>query len=308
MLFMKKIIKNFFKVLASIISDKLVKKKETQQILLNQGKILSELISKKDAVRLSGYEWKVFSQWGEDGIIQFLISEVEILNNTFIEFGVEDFYESNCRFLLMNNDWQGFVIDCSEKNIDALKQTEYFWRYDLQAIAGFVDTDNINDLLSLSGFDKDLGILSIDIDGNDYHIVDAINSFSPRIIICEFNPYFGKDRAITVPYDPHFFRTKKHYSNLYFGASICAFEFLLEKNGYTLIGTGSMGSNAYFVKTDILTPKLHKLSQHKYNFHAHMRESRDENGKLNYLRGDEKYNIIKGMPVINCYSGSTEKL
>ena len=286
----------------------LTNQRDTEIMLLNQGKILEELYSVKDAKKLSDYEWKVFSQWGEDGIIQFLIREVEIKNKTFVEFGVEDFFESNCRYLLMSSDWQGFVIDGSEENIQQLQSSSFYWKHDLQSLTAFIDKENINELLTNPGFDKDLGILSVDLDGNDYHIINSINVFEPRIIIIEFNPYFGTDRAITVPYDPSFYRTEKHHSNLYFGASIKALKFALQKRGYTLVGTGMMGGNAYFVRNNLMTDKLSMLSNNAICFNGYFRESRDLNGNLNYLRGEERLQEIKGLPVINVLTGLEEKL
>lgn len=279
-----------------------------EKVLLNQGKMFEELYSAKDAEALSDYEWKIFSQWGEDGIIQFLIREVEIKNKTFIEFGVEDFSESNCRYLLMSSDWQGFVIDGSAENMKRLQGSHYYWKHDLQSISAFIDKENINELLEKSEFDRDLGILSVDLDGNDYHILNAITGFDPRIIISEFNPYFGKDRAITVPYDPLFYRAEKHYSNLYFGASVRALEFTLQEKGYTLVGTGMMGNNAYFVRDDLMTDKLSMLSKNAINFNGYCREGRDINGRLNYLRGDARLQEIRGLPVINVLTGLEERI
>jgi len=280
----------------------------TDTLLLSQGKILEELYSTKNTNKLSDYEWKIFSQWGEDGIIQFLIREVKIKNRTFVEFGVEDFFESNCRYLLMSSDWQGFVIDGSSKNMLRLKNSYFYWKHDLQSLAAFVDKENINKLLSQSNFDRDLGILSIDLDGNDYHILKTINVFEPRIIISEFNPYFGTNRAISVPYDPEFYRIDKHYSGLYFGASIKAIKHLLEEKGYTLVGTGITGGNAYFVRNDLMTEKLSKLAKNSLNFNGHCRESRDIDGNLNFLRGEDRLNEIKGLPVLNVLTGAEEFL
>ncbi|MDU8945547.1 hypothetical protein [Ovoidimarina sediminis] len=301
---MKKIVLNMLKKVRPYLQDE----KVAETILMNQGKILEELYSTKKAGNLSDYEWRVFSQWGEDGIIQFLIREVEIQNKTFVEFGVEDFFESNCRYLLMSSDWQGFVIDGSGENMLRLKNSYFYWKHDLQSVAAFVDKENINELLSQSNFDRDLGILSIDIDGNDYHILKAINVFEPRIIISEFNPYFGTDRAISVPYDPGFYRTEKHHSNLYFGASIKAIEHVLSEKGYTLVGTGMTGNNAYFVRNDLITDKLSQLTRNTINFNGFCRESRDKDGKLNFLRGEDRLNEIKGLPVLNVLTGTEETL
>ena len=298
------IIKNLIKK----ITHHFINYLKIDQILINQGKILSKMNLNKKFNHLCDYEFKVFSQWGEDGIIDFLVSEVLIVNKTFVEFGVEDFSESNCRFLLMNHDWNGFAIDGSTKNIKTLKDSYYFWKHDLQALAAFVDKDNINELLEKSKFQRDLGILSIDIDGNDFHVLSNINSFDPRIIICEFNPIFGKVKKVTIPYDPKFYRTKKHYSNLYYGASINAFVSLLSKRGYTLIGTGMLGSNAYFVKNSLLTEHLKKLADSPFNFHFNYRESRDVRGNLNFLRKKERLKEIEGMKVLNLDSGNLENI
>jgi len=296
----KEIIKKVFRHLDN--------KNDLETVLINQGKILSTLNNQKNVTKLSDYEWKIFSQWGEDGIIDFLVSEVSIVNKTFIEFGVENFSESNCRYLLMKSDWNGFVIDSSQKNIEKLRNSNYFWKYDLQVLVAFVNINNINELLKKSEFERDLGILSVDIDGNDYHILKKIDCFEPRIIICEFNPVFGKDRKITVPYDPKFYRTKKHPSNLYFGASINALKSLLNKQDYTLIGTGMQGGNAYFVKNSLMTDRLRILAKNPFCFNFNWRESRDVNGNLNFLRGELRYKEIKGMKVLNVETGNLEEL
>ena len=117
---------NKIRSIIEIILRHFQNKKDLETILINQGKILSTLNSQKNTTKLSDYEWKIFSQWGEDGIIDFLVSEVSIVNKTFIEFGVENFSESNCRYLLMQSDWNGFVIDSSQKNIEKLKNSDYF--------------------------------------------------------------------------------------------------------------------------------------------------------------------------------------
>ena len=184
------------------------------QIRFNQGILLSELHSKKESVDLRDYEYKVFSQWGEDGIIQRLINEIPIETRTFIEFGVEDFSESNCRYLLMKDNWSGVRIDGSANNMNRLRQSYLYWRYDLNAIDAFVTRENINDLLARSGFGEDVGILSIDIDGNDYWVWEAINVVSPALTIVEYNARFGADRAVTTPYKPDFFRTTAHTTRI----------------------------------------------------------------------------------------------
>ena len=119
----------------------------------------------------------------------------------------------------MNNNWRGLVIDGSKKNIEYIQNDEIYWKYDIVAKSSFVTAENINKLIEENGFVGSIGLLHIDIDGNEYWIWKAINVIEPDIAIIEYNSVFGCERAITVPYDPFFNRTKKHYSNLYAGAS-----------------------------------------------------------------------------------------
>jgi hypothetical protein len=291
------------------VREKLVKFDERfEEIKINQGLILSALNERQVSKKLLDYEFKVFSQWGEDGIIQRLTKILEIKNRTFIEFGVENFCEANCRFLLMKDNWRGFVIDGSAKNVKEIRNSYFYWKYSLNAMDAFITRDNINDLLAKSGFDADLGILSVDLDGNDYYVLEAISNFRPRILICEYNAVFGATRKISVPYNPSFIRTNKHSSNLYWGASLAAVTFLANKNGYALVGTNSVGSNAFYVRNDLLTEKMDVLCTGDAYVPSMFRESRDSEGNLTFMDGADRLEVIKGMPVFNVETGMLETL
>lgn len=195
-------------------------------------------------------ELKVYSQWGDDGIIQWMISRIPSPNRTFVEFGVENYMESNTRFLLINNNWSGLVIDGSSAHVESIRNSYYYWRHDLTAISAFIDKDNINSLIK-SRFTGEIGILSVDLDGNDYWILDEINCINPQIIICEINAVLGGEQAVTIPYDPKFEYRKAHESGLYFGASLKAMELLLKGKGYSLVGINSNAVNAFFIRNDL---------------------------------------------------------
>ena len=141
--------------------------------LLALGKMLSNQQYSMNSKNLNDYEFKIFSQFGDDGIIQYLIKNIEIKNDIFIEFGVEDFMESNTRFLMMNNNWSGFVMDGSEEAMKSLQNQKWYWQFDLTQKAVFIDKDNINALLAGTG-SSNIGLLSIGIDGNDYHIFNEM--------------------------------------------------------------------------------------------------------------------------------------
>ncbi|MGG9964238.1 hypothetical protein [Ferruginibacter sp. SUN106] len=268
------------------------------------GKQLAEANkSKKNIAGLDDVAFQVFSQYGEDGIIQYIISQVEIPNPIFIEFGVEYYTESNTRFLLLNNNWQGLVIDGSKQNIRFIKQDFIYWKYTITACHSFITRENINALISNYTSCSDIGLLSIDIDGNDYWIWDVIEVVHPRIIICEYNATLGSTYKVSVPYAADFEQTKSHFSNIYYGASLAALCHLAEKKGYDFIGTASSGVNAFFVRKDLSAPFI------KYTaaggFHESVnRSSKNKKGQLDFLPAAEKLNVIKDMPVTDVVSGS----
>lgn len=275
------------------------------EIKINQGLILSELNRHKDSTVLSDYEFKVFSQWGEDGILQFLTGNIDIRNKTFIEFGVEDFFESNCRFLLMKDVWQGFVIDGSSKNIARLRRSYFYWRYPLSANAAFITRENVCELLDASGFDKDLGILSIDIDGVDYFVLERLQEWKPRILIVEYNSVFGMKNPVSVPYRSDFQRTQQHPSNLYYGASLSAFIHLLQGRGYALVGVNSVGSNAFFVRRELLNDVVREVSIEGCYRTSCFRESRDVIGRLTFLSGSGRRDPIGHLPLVDVVTGNS---
>jgi hypothetical protein len=277
--------------------------------LLAIGTMLSKNQLLMSSKNINDYEFKIFSQFGEDGIIQYLIKNVAIENEIFIEFGVGDYLESNSRFLMMNNNWSGFIMDGSYKNLEHLKEQSWYWRYSLTHKAVFIDKDNINKLLASTGF-EDIGLLSIDIDGNDYHIFTEIDlsKLNPSIIILEYNSVFGKERKITVPYDKNFNRTKAHYSNLFFGASLPALHYAASKKGYSLVGCNLNGNDAFFVRKDLLNEKVEDLSIEKAYKDSKSRESRNQDYSLSYLAGEDRLKLIKGLDVINVETNERETL
>ena len=279
-----------------------------ERALINQGVALSIINNSRTISSLKEVEFRVFSQSGEDGIIQYLTQNIEIKNKTFIEFGVEDFAESNCRFLMLKDNWSGFVIDGSESNIQTLRNAPYFWRYDLKALCSFITKDNISRLLEDSGFDKDVGILSIDIDGMDYWVADSLRDWKPRILIMEYNSVFGVDRAIVVPYEASFQRTKAHHSNLYFGASLKALHILAKRWGYRIVGTNDTGSNAFFVRRDLLNDRIKEVDLAVAYSASKFRETLDERGRLTFVPGKERLKLIKGMPVFDLEANKLQTL
>jgi hypothetical protein len=304
---MKEVIKKVAHLIGNSISIPNSPNNETA--LLAIGAMLSKQQYSMNSNNINDYEFKIFSQFGDDGIIQYLIKNIEIKNEIFIEFGVENYLESNTRFLMMNNNWSGFVMDGSDEAMNILKNQKWYWRYCLTHKAVFIDKDNINALLESTGF-SNIGLLHIDIDGNDYHILKEIDlsKLNPSIIIMEYNSVFGKDRLVTVPYDNNFNRTKSHFSNLFFGASLPALNYAAKEKGYSLVGCNLAGNNAYFVRKDLLNEKVKELSIEKAFKESKFRESRNKDYSLSYIAGKERFEIIKGLEVLNIETNLLENL
>jgi hypothetical protein len=271
---------------------------------IDQTKILAaqpmvrEFRNSKEAIRLARTEFRVFSQFGDDGIIQYVVSRLDLpkAERRFIEFGVENYREANTRFLLLNDNWRGLVMDGSEHYVSCIRNEQIYWRHDLTALARFITRENINSIIEDAGFGGRIGILSIDVDGNDYWIWEAINSVDPALVIVEYNGIFGSREAVTIPYQPDFVRQNAHYSYLYWGASLQALYCLAARKRYTWIGCNSAGNNAYFVRSQCADLFHHSTLPDDF-VAAKFREGRDEQGHLNYIGQERGLALIGDLPV-----------
>jgi hypothetical protein len=276
---------------------------ELDRIKLQLGGIESRAVrALPNDAALSEAEFSVFSQFGDDGIIQFLIQRVPIEHDVFVEFGVEDYTESNTRFLLVHDNWRGLIMDGGTSHLDFVQRSGLDWRYDLDARSAFVDRDNINRLIGESRISGDIGLLSVDIDGNDYWVLEAIEVVSPRILVAEYNSTFGPEAAVTIPYDPTFRRGETHYSHLYWGASLRALCELAARKGYAFVGGNSAGNNAFFVRRDVLG-ELRELKPHEGYAVSRFRESRGPSGQLTYVADPRlRLELIKHLPLVDVSS------
>lgn len=297
----KNLVNRFYRLL-NPIEQKCIKTTVLQSLLLAQTNRSKEKIKELSDVEFSG-----FSQWGEDGIIDWLIEKLPEVPKTFIEFGVEDYKECNTRMLLHLRNWRGIVFDGSSKNISSIHKQDVSWRFDLTANCAFIDRENINQLINESGLSGDIGLLSVDIDGNDYWVWEAIDAVNPAIVICEYNAVLGDLHRITVPYQKDFQRTQAHYSNLYFGASLPALIELGRKKGYCFVGTNSNGINAFFIKQNY-APLVMNSIEKIVSYPSSFREARNSSGNLTFTRGNKRADIISHLPVYDFETSSIKSI
>lgn len=270
------------------------------------GRVLANQQKGQEGNEIRDFGFQVFSQFDDDGIIEYLIKTMQPKSETFIEFGMGNYRESNTRFLLMNRNWRGFVMDGSPKNIQCVQNEPWYWKFDLQSKAAFITAENINALLAESDFDK-VGLLHIDLDGNDYHILKALDpKWYPEILILEYNHIFGSERALTLPYDPGFIRSEHHYSQLLCGASLAALTDLANSLGYALIGCNDGGNNAYYIPRPLLSDVLPEKSVAEAFVQGRFRGGFNERNELalfNYKLGQA---TIRGCEVLNTRTGVVE--
>ena len=216
---------------------------------------------------INKYEYKITSQNNEDGIIDYIFKK--ILNKKYfteIGFGYYEFNSLN----LIRKGWQGKLIDIDFEESIALQNNlaKYFPQSNTRVINIKVTKDNINKLISTEEPNKIIDFFSIDIDSNDYWILNSMDLSNINVLCCEYNHWLGKDHRLTIPYNEDF----KFIDNGIWGASLLALTDLLSSKGFSLIAVESSGTNAFYVNNkfsknfEILSPlKSYKSVGRFYN-------------------------------------------
>jgi hypothetical protein len=238
-----------------ILLQMLLENQKRQELLLRSDylrKNLFESERNRDPKRLSSFEFSVFSQAGEDGVIEEIFKRVGLTNRFFVDIGVEDGTENNSLYLL-HRGWSGVWLEASHERVLAChRNAQVFMRDRLNVVESFVTAENIESLLSGAKCPRDLDFLSIDIDGNDYHIWKALQTFKPRVLAIEYNAVFPPQVSWVQDYVP----SHVWDGTSYFGASLSALEKLGSEKGYVLVGCSFVGSNAFFVRRDLVQGKF----------------------------------------------------
>jgi hypothetical protein len=196
----------------------------------------------------SGY--RVYSQSDEDGILHEIFRRVGTKTRSFVEIGSGDGLENNSLYLLIQG-WRGLWIEAAARKITAARKSAgFFVSNGALAIEQYhVSVENVDGLLGRLAPGPEIDLLSVDIDGNDFYILQAIHSISPRVIACEYNAKFPADIAWVMEYN----ESHRWDGTDYFGASLKSLETLLAQKGYSLVGCNLLGCNAFFVRNDLVS-------------------------------------------------------
>jgi len=250
---------------------------------------------------LSDADVKVYSQWGEDGILDYLCECVGIERPKMIEVGAGNFTECNSRFLVEFRNASATLVDADANLEKFVKESDLYWKTHLYSITDWVSTSNINSIIKTATQQMGgLDIFSLDLDGNDYWILKEANLGDTKVAVVEYNSIFGSEIAVSVPEDERFDRTEKHFSWLYYGANLKAYVDLLESKGLVFVGTNRVRSNAFFVRNDLINRVSIEIPTSLSSFTENkIRESRDEFGRMNHLELTRGYELIKDQLVID---------
>ena len=205
--------------------------------------------------RLLRFGFKAYSQNEEDGIIQEIFRRIGTINKTFIEIGVGNGLENNTLYLLLQG-WRGLWIDSSLKFVDFIKKKFSFALNNgtLKVKLAWIHRDNVSKVIEDNWEEsEELDLLSLDIDGNDYHVLEAIESLNARVVLVEYNPKYHPPVKWVMEHNPD----HSYDGSDYFGCSLKSYEELLLTKGYKLVGCNLLGINAFFVREDLVEDRFH---------------------------------------------------
>jgi len=211
---------------------------------INTEKQLKKFSDNLEAI--NEYEYKITSQNNEDGIIDYIFSKIPN-KKYFIEIGF-GYYEFNS-LNLIKKGWQGKLIDINTEESIALRSNlnKYYPKSKVEVINTKVTKENINKLALKKDLNKEIDFFSLDIDSNDYWILQFMDLSNVNVLCCEYNHWLGKDHRLTIAYDENF----KFIDNGIWGASLLALTDLLSSKGFSLIAVESSGTNAFFINNQL---------------------------------------------------------
>ncbi|MDC1254184.1 hypothetical protein N8Z35_04525 [Pelagibacteraceae bacterium] len=279
------------------------KKKFDKNLILNAEVYFKIARKDYDSIKnLRDVEFKVYSQNGEDGIIDYLIYALSIKKLRFVEIGVGDYTECNTRFLINSYPFRGLLCDINSKLKDNVKYTYDAHRGSIKVFNNYVNSSNILEILKSNNFHKKLNLFSIDIDSMDYYVIEKLPNEISDIFIAEYNQNFGPNLEVTVPHLDQFDRHKYHYSGQCYGLSLRALINLMKKKGYVFLGCNVECCNAFFIlesKKDLIKLSLPDENDLTSYFNDYVCDMRDKDGNILNISIDERLEYIKDCNVID---------
>lgn len=297
--FIHRLLNNTYLMLRGFLSPEI----RNFKFALGQSAILASRQSHSKVKNLWDSEVKVYSQWGEDGILDYICEIIALAKPRFLEIGAGNFLECNSRFIAEFRNASVVAVDARADLLSAPLHS-LKWKNHIELVHEWITPDNINSIIELAEQKMNsVDIFSLDLDGNDYWILERANLSQFKVVVVEYNALFGSTHEVTVPRNDRFERHKEHASGLYYGASLKAFVELLKLKGFVFIGTNRSCVNAFFIKKNLRSKfKTLKMQNLDKYVDSTIRESRDSFGKLSFLAGIDRNTVIESLPLWNVAS------
>jgi len=246
-----------------------------------------------DLTQPSTWEFSGFSQNGEDGIIDILKSALREPNRYFLEIGSADGVQNNTTWLLVSQQYHGVMVEGDPAKSAKARRLLAGCGIGVRFESRFVTRENAEELLQLCAHAQP-DLFSLDIDGNDYYIAQALLNarLRPKIVIVEYNSIFGPQRSVTIPYSPDFDYRKANPTRLYYGVSLGAWQKLFGAAGYRFVTVERNGVNAIFA--DPAQFRSGFLDAVKALNYAENTYQVSASGK----RGEEQFALIRGLELV----------
>lgn len=297
--FIHRLLNNTYLMLRGFLSPEI----RNFKFALGQSAILASRQSHSKVKNLWDAEVKVYSQWGEDGILDYICEIIALAKPRFLEIGAGNFLKCNSRFIAEFRNASVVAVDARADLLSAPLHS-LKWKNHIELVHEWITPDNVNSIIELAKQKMNsVDIFSLDLDGNDYWILERANLSQFKVVVVEYNALFGSTHEVTVPRNDRFERHKEHTSGLYYGASLKAFVELLKLKGFVFIGTNRSCVNAFFIKKNLRSKfKTLKMQNLDKYVDSTIRESRDSFGKLSFLAGIDRNIVIESLPLWNVAS------
>lgn len=257
--------------------DYLIDYKDRQRIAIALAKggtsMLARTIDPRDP---STWEFSGFSQNGEDGILDVLRRRLGCTNRYVVEIGAADGTENNSSWLLLSERYEGLMIEGDPRQAARARRNVARYSIGSECVSMFVTLGTVDKLLEKVVY-PDPDVFSLDIDGNDYHIAEALfdRGFRPKIVSVEYNSAFGPERSVASMYQDDFRRSTAHPSLLYYGVSVAGWKKFFDERSYRFVTVESNGVNAFFVDSKQFDPAFLDavgglaFAENRYQLRAH---------------------------------------
>ncbi|QCR22172.1 FkbM family methyltransferase [Pontibacter sp. SGAir0037] len=249
----KRLINKLKYFITSLIRE--VQKEQNTQVdqikTAGQYVLMKKLLTPAEMPTFGEVGFSVHSEFEEDGILLYIFSLIGTTNKRVVEICAGDGTQCMAANLILNHGWYGLLFDGDKGSVERgntfFAKHQSTFAYPPRFVNAWLTKDNINELIAENGFFGEIDLLSLDIDGNDYYIMEAIDVVKPRVIICETHNIIPSDLSLTIPYKEDFYYRDGNQHVEFRSVSLLAMKKLLAKKGYRLVGGHRYGFNAVFI-------------------------------------------------------------